>query len=313
MHEELERCVALAERAEEGLFGGRVAEAFELLERENARLLAAMNAAARIDPEAGIRIAASIWRFWLLRGHLERGERRLAPLVESHRTARGVVTLAVIAYFRGNAARAARLAREGLRLAEPADRVTTALAWTATGWAAQAAGRLDEARRAFDEAQTRFAAASHRWGLAVSLLNLGEVARSAGDLEAASRWYEQSLGIYRDLGEEVAVAALLCNLGFVALRRGDGGAERWFRESLEIAERVGVHQFVPGILVGLAGVRAEDVTSLRLIAEADARIAEMRSAYEPADAVERKRILAAAEARFGIEAVAAQLRGGRRP
>jgi hypothetical protein len=77
-----------------------------------------------------------------------------------------------------------------------------------------------------------------RWGIAVSLNNLGGVAFDAGDYVAARAFFKQSLAIRLELGDRWGIAEALEGLSYVALALGkpgrairiDGAAERLRKE-----------------------------------------------------------------------------------
>jgi tetratricopeptide (TPR) repeat protein len=76
--------------------------------------------------------------------------------------------------------------------------------------------------------------------LAVSYHQLGRVAQERGGLEEAERWFRRSLVIKEKLGDRPGMAFSFHQLGVVAeLRGGLEEAEGWFRRSLAIMEELG--------------------------------------------------------------------------
>lgn len=72
------------------------------------------------------------------------------------------------------------------------------------------------------------------------LFGLARVAEARRDLDDAERWYRKSLDINERLGNEHDAASTYHQLGNVAEERRDfEDAERWYRKSLEIKERLG--------------------------------------------------------------------------
>jgi tetratricopeptide (TPR) repeat protein len=66
------------------------------------------------------------------------------------------------------------------------------------------------------------------------------VAQARRDLDAAEKWYRKSLEIAERLGDEHGAAITYHQLGMVAQARRDlDAAEKWYRKSLEIKERLG--------------------------------------------------------------------------
>lgn len=280
----------MAEATSPDLFNREQGEAIRKLEAHHDELLALLEESADRDPATAIRLAVALWRYWFLRGHLA----LVAPAIERAVTrapeTRGLVTLGVICFFLGRHDDAARQVAKLTGL-EGED---LAFARTVEGWVAQGRGDWETASQAFDESLHAFRALHHRWGEALSLLNLGEVARSRGNLTAARRHYDADLAIYRELGEQSAIAATLCNLGFVDLAEGRDPSAA-LSEALELSRSVGNRQFIPGILIGFASwhlASGDAERARRLVAEADAEIEQLGSAYEPADQLERDRVVA---------------------
>lgn len=319
---ELSKYVALAEQAEAELFGRGQKAALDALEAEHQNLLDVLDEAYHADRAAGIRIGVAVWRFWLLRGHLAEGRARLARLLDGRAEvpprlkARGMTVLGVIAFFQGDNVFAERCALESLALAGRLDDAWgVAFSKTVLGWSAQAGADYDRAQTLFREGLALFRRMGHRWGEAVSLLNLGEVARSRGELDAAEQFYQEDLAIYRELDEQSAIAATLCNLGYVALHRGDlRAAGEYFRETMLLCRQLGNKQFAVGTFIGLAGVaaaRRDDELAAKLLGAADALLAQIKGSLEPADVIERDRLLEGLRDRLGADKFAAAREEGK--
>src|SRR5204863_4811809 len=74
--------LALAERAEPELAGKDQKTWLDRLDREHDNLRAPIEWAVETgDAETGLRLAAALWRFWLVRGHLTKGRERLSTLL----------------------------------------------------------------------------------------------------------------------------------------------------------------------------------------------------------------------------------------
>ncbi|HVF90870.1 MAG TPA: tetratricopeptide repeat protein [Blastocatellia bacterium] len=303
--------VSFAESCEAALFGRGQMAALDSLQAESGALMNALDEAQLHDRPAGVRIAIAIWRFWLLRGRLAEGRARLARLLEDPAVfslelyVRGLTVQGIMAFFQGDPDAAAGFARQSLPIAEEInDPWSLAFSRTVLGWAAQAKTDYASASTFFREGLSIFRRMGHRWGEAVSLLNLGEVARSLGDLDSAAELYKQDLAIYRELEEASAIAATLSNLGFVALRRREPEARAYFAEALDICGQLKNNQFAAGVLVGFAGLAAGEMSYERaflLISAADALLSGIDGTFEPAEQLERERILESVKAALGDE------------
>src|SRR5262249_50394294 len=75
-------CVDLAERAEPDLFGPEQAQWLGRLAQGDDNLRLALAWSLEYDPEAGLRLAGSLWRFWQVRGYLVEGGSHLAALLD---------------------------------------------------------------------------------------------------------------------------------------------------------------------------------------------------------------------------------------
>lgn len=158
------------------------------LERDHENLRAGLgwlleNAEAE---QAGM-MAASLWRFWLLRGHLAEGRRwlklALANFSETTITcARVLQGLAILTFHQLGYAAAAPLVEEALASYQ----------------------FLDDRR-----------------GYGMSLLNAGILAHGHGDYARAMSYFEESLPICSEVGWSHAVALCLTSMGFTALHLGD--------------------------------------------------------------------------------------------
>jgi tetratricopeptide (TPR) repeat protein len=145
-----------------------------------------------------------------------------------------------------------------------------------------------------------------RFGIALSLSNLGHVALDQGDFPAARALLEEGLAIRRDLGDRFSIATSLSNLGLVALHESDyAGARALLGESLAIRRELGDQFGIPATLEGLAAVVASQRDSMRaaLIWGATERSrAEIGAPLPPSERSDHDRHVAAARIASGDEA-----------
>ena len=201
--------VALAEQAEPQLEGPEQVAWVARLEREHDNLRAALTWAMEDGAERGVlglRLAAALWRFWYLRGHLSEGRRWLEGMLAT-----------------GGACR-----RPGRGLGYGARR-----ALQGAGALAYAQGDYAQATLWLEESLALCRARDDTRGSAAALNRLGLVAANQGQYARAIALYEESLALKREMGDTRGIALTLDNLGKVAHAQGDyGRATALYAESL---------------------------------------------------------------------------------
>ena len=191
----------LAAQAEPELAGPDQAVWLDRLEGEHDNLRAALAwACAAEETELGLGLAGSLWRFWMVRGHIAEGrawlEAALALPSASPHTATRAKALA----------RVADLVRRG--------------------------GDEALARAYSRESLATWRALGDRAGAASELTHLGRMALAAGDLAEARAALEEALAVERALGEEGRAAQSLMCLGRVAYFERDFTAARHLTEEV---------------------------------------------------------------------------------
>lgn len=226
---------ALASAAEGELLGPDQAAWLDRLEREHDNLRAALDwAHSSGDAAFGLGFAASLWRFWYQRGHLEDGRQRLLAA-----------------------------------LAMPGARAATALRAAAlhgAGTLASFQGDLAAARADLEEALAIRQALGDEVGRARTLNNLALVASEQGDYLRARALQEESLAVWRAQGDRPLMAILINNLALMAIVRGDlVRAESLLAESLPLMRQLGNQAgeadalFHLGVLAQLRGRAGEAI------------------------------------------------------
>jgi non-specific serine/threonine protein kinase len=182
--------VALAERAEPDLTGRDQGVCLYRLEREHGNIRAALRwCIDQRAAEEGLRLAASLWRFWFTR-HLTEGDHWLSEL----------------------------LALEGSTELQPG---TRAKALNGAGTLAHARGDLDRASNLHEQSLTLRQQMADRRGIAISLNSLANVAVDRLDYEAARVLHQSSLGLRRELGDKRGIAVALNNLSVIERDQGE--------------------------------------------------------------------------------------------
>jgi len=259
--------LALSERAEPGIRGHDQAAWLERLDQEHDNLRAALTWSRDEDEtaEAGLRLAAALWRFWDMHGYLTEGREWLeALLARPDRAPVGLRTRAlnvagVLAHRQGDYDSVPRLSGEALRLAQQeGDDWNAALALHHLAHAVQAGGDLSRAAAMMDESVGLFGRAGDRWGTALSLNCRGDIARNQDDNKRAAALFDEALRLWRDIGDRWGLSASLANLGWVMDHLGDARrAAALFKESLEIARELGLKVWVTLMLTATARTMAD--------------------------------------------------------
>ena len=237
-------CVALVERARPKLEGPEQAVWFERLEAEHDNLRAAL-AWSQTDPnglEAGFRLAAPLWWFWMLRGHLREGREWLTALLAESPTPTVARVQALwgagyLAFAQGDYDQARGLVEASLALARAlGDQRGVAAALAQLGRDAHARGDFAAATRQLEESLALFQELGIESGLPYPVASiLADVARDQGDDQRARTLYEQGLASAQARGDNHAAAYPLRGLAHLLRARGDfEQAERLFQESLAL-------------------------------------------------------------------------------
>jgi len=210
--------LALAEVAEPEITGTEQERWLGRLEAEHDNLRAALRWAREDgEPAVGVRLAAALWRFWLIHGHLSEGRNWLEELLanmdgaDDHRAGPAGVPIDGDAPRGATGARATEGERDALR----------AKALRGAGGLAIEQGDFRRAGALYEGALAVYRALGDTEGAAAALNNLGVAADGQGNYGRAAALYAQSLALKREVGDTRGVANSLSNLGRLALQRGD--------------------------------------------------------------------------------------------
>ena len=217
--------LALAEEAEPHLVGVGDKEAvLDRLEREHDNLRAAADWLETTGDSGGaLRLAAALWRFWDLRGHLTEGRRRLEQVLRADASptaarAKALSGAADMALTSGDIASGGRWAREALDLhRELQDDWGTAFSLLMFAYSTGQEGDWPRAHELFGDSVRRFrdlgddyyelrAARAHAWSY-----------YEAGDLERSRELYEEILPRARSTRHAFAQAVALSMLADIAV------------------------------------------------------------------------------------------------
>jgi predicted ATPase len=303
--------LVLAEQGEQAIQGAEQAAWLERLETEHDNLRAALEWALKSseDRETAGRLAAALWRFWRLHGHLGEGRRWLAqviargePLPGSPLWAKVLFGAASLASQRGDKQSAHHLYQQSLaRYRELGDK--QGIAQVLNGLAGIAffdEGDPEVAARLFRESLALRREIGDRWAIALSLNNLGVVEYNRGRYQEALALHEESLAIRRELGDEWGLAQSLCNLGTTHYHLGSGQARPFFEQSLVIQRALGVRMGISDSLDGLGDVALDEGQPAQAAAYYAESLVLAQSSGSPMDVgklVERMAMVALAQGR----------------
>jgi predicted ATPase/DNA-binding SARP family transcriptional activator len=206
----------LALQLEPRLTGQTQQDALSTLARDHANLGAALDWMIRRDHAAGaLALAAALWRYWLVRGHLEEGRVSLARVLDMA------------------ASRSPEL--EQLR----------ADAMTGAGTLAQNTGAVGAAKTCFEAVLAIRRAHDDAAGIARALADLGWIAWRQCDFGKARQLSNECLTLAEEVGATRVAALALTNLGATALCEGNfhEACEALVRSSAmrqQVADRRGV-------------------------------------------------------------------------
>lgn len=174
-------------------------------------------------------MAGALRRFWHVRGYFDEGRRwlehALAKDSRASASARAKALDAVggLAHDQGDIDRAEAAAREGLELSARADIESGRVAsfQRTLGITAEREGDYERATELYEESLALYREAEDRWGIAASLLSLGNVMVMREEHERAKELYRESLILSRESGDPDQFATGLANLGYEHLLEGD--------------------------------------------------------------------------------------------
>jgi predicted ATPase len=251
----------LALTAEPHLPGPSAVSWLNRLESEHDNLRGALDwLRGQGDGDRAVTLAAALWRFWWLRGHVAEGREQIesalaiAGLGASAARASALDGAGVLAETQGDYDRAEALHQESLTLSrDRGDKTGIARALGNLGVVASARGDGDQATALLEESLTLAREIGDQLLVATALNDLGIVAHERGDLDRAEPLYQESLALRRQSGSGSEIARTLNNLAGVAVARDDfDRASQLFTEGLSLYRDAGDRWGAAGAQLGLA-------------------------------------------------------------
>jgi predicted ATPase/class 3 adenylate cyclase len=260
--------LALAEKAEPLLKGAEQAEWLQRLEGDHDNLRTSLDwFFAHDEPELAARLAAALWLFWYVHGHVTEARRWLQRALDassdepSEIRAKLLDGAAYLAQEQEVEEASITQMEASLSMAKEVGATSTAALAAAHLCALRASvpsGRSDPAPAfaAGEEAIALARQAGDDFALAVALNNLGyATALLGGERQHVRAYNEQSLEVRRRIGDTSRIALSLTNLGWDALIEGDvARAASLFGEAAEIAGEIGDKRHIRLSSGGLAWV-----------------------------------------------------------
>lgn len=278
--------VSLAEEAEPNLVGANQGEWLDRLEAELDDLRAALRwILDKAVAEQALRLAGAVWRFWFVRGYLGEGlrwsEEAIAVAKSDQSKTRDIAPCpllpkvlngaGVLAHYRGDYGKAARLSGEGLAQSRQlGDQLGIADALNGLALVARSGGNFQAASTMYEESLAILRLAGSAAHLAYTLGYSGYTIWCLGDVTTARGRYDESLAIYQTLGDRAGIATALVLQGLWAHHAGDYRTARiHFEQALGLFRAVGDHRSI-----------ARTVRNLADVALAQANYANARELYD---------------------------------
>jgi predicted ATPase len=260
----LEVFITLAEQAASRLLGAQRREWIDRIEVDHDNFRGALEwAIAAGNAQAAMRLAASLWRFWQIRGHLQEGRRRLAQVLAMPTSDRfprerlaALEAAGGLAYWQADMDEAQRFYDECVRLTRELgdDRALANALYNAAFPRAVTRRALDEARAMLAEALELFRRLGDDPGIAQTLWGLGIVLYHRRDFTAALPMFEEAEALNRKLDNRFGLGWALNMFGLSAYHLGDvERARHAWMEALGLFQAAGE---VPGIVFQLYNLSA---------------------------------------------------------
>jgi predicted ATPase/DNA-binding SARP family transcriptional activator len=285
---------------------------------------AAEFAIASGDVDTEIRLAAAVWPYWHVRGHLAEGRDRLeaaiarkAAAASSGAYTRAVFGAGILAWSVGDYGRVRVLAKELLDTATAtASRSDEHAAYKLLSHVALRERNFAAAERYSKRTLALARKLESDHDVSTAQLNLAVVYLDWGKTEAAIPMLEDVLAYNRRNGIAEGAGFALLNLGEADYHLGDFVRARLrFEEARQAFASVGFRAHVGHALTGLAAVEASSgrhEEAARLLGRADAMLEAVGASKDDFDPTLAAKVEAEARARLGEDGFVAVYEDGRR-
>jgi predicted ATPase/class 3 adenylate cyclase len=318
-----EHFLSLAEAAVEVATGGEQALWWARLDADHDNLRAALAwSASTGEIEHELRLASALYYFWIVRGYLTEGRRRLEEAIARAGSAPAGLRAGVLyaaggfAYRQGEYEVARALFQTSLGLyRELRDELRTAMTIGSLANVAVAEGEYEGAMAGYEQARAMLQELGDTARLAQVVANMGSVANIERRFELARSLGEEALVLQRQLGNSEAATISLHNLARIDLRTGrPAAAAELFRECLEGALELDYRELIAYCLQGsseLAAAGDDPDRAAALLGAADGLFEELGVIRFGDEAETYEETLRALEAQLGTERFEAARAAGR--
>ncbi len=194
------------------------------------------------DVEAGLRIAAIPWRFWLGRGYFQEVGAWLQSLLEQYKTtdalhAQALAVHSSCIFRQGNFPEAVRLAKQSLEMARTiSDQRTEALSLAFLGVTMAIQGNMIEGGPLLEQALAIYRSLGDKIGQAGTTEWLSA---NNKDMERALAYAQESVALGREMGDLSGLVPRLCMLARLTFWNGDlTSPSAWLEEALLISRQL---------------------------------------------------------------------------
>ena len=194
------------------------------------------------DVEAGLRIAATPWRFWLGRGYFQEVGAWLQSLLEQYKTtdalhAQALAIHSSCIFRQGNFPESVRLAKQSLEMARTvSDQRTEALSLAFLGVTLAIQGNMAEGRPLLEQALAIYRSLGDKIGQAGTTEWLSA---NHKDMERALAYAQESVALAREMGDLSGLVPRLCMLARLTFWNGDlTSPSAWLEEALSISRQL---------------------------------------------------------------------------
>ena len=260
----LQWCLALAARAERGVWGSEQTTWFDVLESEEDNLRQALDwTITAQEAESALQLVVALGRFWMVRGRSKEGSRWLREALaldasdRPYLRAQALTQAGMVAMtYEGDVQTARLCASEALGLFRDLG-VRRGIFWSLHSMAvlSVAEGNLKEATDYADEALEVARSTGHEQSVAYALLVRGSVALASSDHLAAQTLQAEALPIFRRIDDKTGVVqALLMRGAAAAGTRQYASATQAYQECLELSRHIGNLDAMAIACLGLGAV-----------------------------------------------------------
>lgn len=256
----------LTERAQTELWGPYQTSWLNQLEIEHDNLRAVLGRSLNSGASVGLRLAAALWQFWLLRGYFAEGRQWLSSILAraSARTAQrpgALLGACALAVRSGDFYRAVELGEERLDVSRQlGDTVECAHALHDLGGLVGAMANYPRAKAYFEASLALTREIGLSLGTASVIHSTGIIAWCEGDSTQARTLLEESLTLFRGSAGHEGLSFPILNLGWVAIPHRAPGSVKMalWEETFMLFRQVSAHAAIGYVLSNLGNLARLD-------------------------------------------------------